>query len=151
MENSGQPAMKKPAGILYGFLGLFIVLFLAAYAVTPVERGIDKSRRNALIQRLGQVQAAALNYYTEYSVYPVAPDNVTLIQKLTNDNPRHIEFLSLKPSDQNAQGEMLDPWRTPIEMSVTEEGKFHWRSAGPDKTFGTADDITVDFSPSDSK
>jgi hypothetical protein len=92
-----------------------------------------------------------LNYDTEYDEYPVAPDNMTLIPLLdatsAKGNSRHIAFVSFKQSDLDAKDELLDPWGTPIHFSVTADGTVHARSAGPDRTFGTADDITGDFSP----
>ena len=54
---------------------------------------------------------------------------------------RRIQFLTIKPSDLNARDEMLDPWGMPIQLSVAADGTIHMRSAGPDKIFGTPDDI----------
>jgi hypothetical protein len=42
---------------------------------------------------------------------------------------------------------MLDLWGTEYRLSVTEENGvkvFHWASAGPDRVFGTRDDVTVE-------
>ena len=93
-----------------------------------------------------------LNYYTEYSVYPVASDNATLIKSLggvsADGNSRRIAFVSFRPSDLNAQGELLDPWGQPLQLSVDADGNFHARSAGPDKILGTADDIVGGSDPS---
>lgn len=92
------------------------------------------------------VQAAVLSYDTEYSRFPAAADNLTLTKILTGtsdvENPRTIAFLSVRSSEIGAKGEIIDPWGTPYQFFVTVDGKFHTRSAGPDKIFGTADDIS---------
>jgi hypothetical protein len=137
-------------------LGLILLIVAPSIATTfsPAYRAAELSaHRHKLESDINQVQTAVLNYYTEYSVYPVAPDNATLVKMLTGlnagGNARQVAFLNLKPSDFNDQGELLDPRGTPIQFSVTADGTLHARSAGPDKTFGTADDIVGKFSAAD--
>ncbi len=89
-----------------------------------------------------QVQTAVLNYHSEYGEDPVAADNASLTKMLEGANPRRIIFASFRPGEQSAAGELLDPWGTPLEMSPGAGGALVIRSGGPDRTFGTADDVT---------
>jgi hypothetical protein len=36
-----------------------------------------------------------------------------------------------------------DPWETPYKLEMNEDGTYCIRSAGPDKQYGTEDDVTV--------
>lgn len=38
---------------------------------------------------------------------------------------------------------LLDPWGTPYRLESSESIAFLWRSAGPDRLYGTADDLQV--------
>src|SRR5579863_3754577 len=63
------------------------------------------ARRAKTYALMEQIQTAILNYQTEYGVPPAGNDNAILIRVLEGDNPRKIEFLSLRPVDTNAKGE----------------------------------------------
>ena len=95
-----------------------------------------------------QVQTAVLNYYTEYGSYPVAAENATLMKILTmagpQGNPRGIVFIRFPADHFNTKGELVDPWGTAIQLAVLSNGTVLARSAGPDRVFGTADDIGND-------
>jgi hypothetical protein len=146
MATAAVKSKKEPFVTVYGVVALLLAVALLIAASLPSSGVFNAGKRAALSNELNQVQTAVLNYYTEYSEYPVTSDNATLIKILTGltatENSRQIAFLTVKPSDENAKGELLDPWGTPLEMSVTHDGVIHLRSAGPDKIFGTADDIT---------
>ena len=73
---------------------------------------------------------------------PETTDNTRLQKILSGDNPRKIAFLLLKPTDLNSTGEMIDSWGTPFRITYGPESTVHVISAGPDKIFGTTDDIT---------
>jgi hypothetical protein len=118
---------------------LFLTIRFAGFV------GIVTNSRAKLATEFTQVQTAVLAYYTEYAEYPVAPDNATLIKKLSQANPRRIPFLTFRASEENSRGELLDPWGTPVRMPVGADGGLRMTSAGPDRIFGTADDINSDF------
>ncbi len=125
-------------------LAIFVVL-ASILTVPPFPPMSAALRRAKLANEFNQVQTAVLGYYTEYTEYPVAPDNATLIQMLNGmsakGNTRQIAFVTFRQSDLDEKSELLDPWGTPIQLSVDADGHLLMRSAGPDKTFGTADDI----------
>lgn len=39
---------------------------------------------------------------------------------------------------------LLDAWKNPMRVSCRHPGKYEIRSAGPDQTFDTTDDLTTD-------
>ena len=88
-----------------------------------------------------QLKAACLGYMAEYGALPSTSENYRLIKILKTDNPRSITFLNLKPSDLNANGELIDSWGTPYRITFDSDSKVHVVSAGPDKIFGTPDDV----------
>ncbi len=151
MEAMAESPRKKPVVTIYGVVVLLIVLALLAASVLSPLGGIQltAAKKMSMYNKFNQVQAAVLSYYTEYSVYPVAANSATLVRMLDGTsgvgNSRQITFVSFKASDLNAKGELLDPWGRPLQISVDSDGNIKARSAGPDKTFGTADDIVGQF------
>lgn len=149
MEAVRRRAKKRPFVTFFGVaLSLIVLCILVGdILVPPYGVMLKAAKRAKTSNEVIQVQTALLSYYTEYAVYPVATDNASLIKMLTgatsDGNVRRIQFLTLKPSDQNASGAILDPWGTPIEMKLGQDGVFTIRSAGPDRVFGNADDITA--------
>ena len=47
--------------------------------------------------------------------------------------------MTIKPSQLSANGQVVDEWGTPLRMTI--DDKIYVTSAGPDKIFGTADDM----------
>ena len=90
---------------------------------------------------VAQIYTACQAFRTEYGGLPESPENCRLKKILGGDNPRGIEFLFTRPTDLNPNGEMIDPWGTPFRITFDPDSKVHVISAGPDKIFGTADDI----------
>jgi hypothetical protein len=148
-------AGKRRTVTMLGIVVITITVILLVNELRIGNRVLTAAKKEKLANEYTQVQTAAISSYTEYSVYPSAPDNATLIRMLTGEsaegNQRRIAFISIKDSDRDAKGDLLDPWGTPVELSVTADGKLHARSAGPDKTFGTADDISGDTNLSGEK
>jgi len=141
MTADEQP-VKKRSRTIYGVvaLALFILLVMA---------GLDGSGPHLVVARSAKAssQASLIGvgcqaYETEYGTLPPTLENHRLIKILCGDNPHKIEFLSLKPSDISPNGEMIDPWGTPFRITFDSDSKVLVISAGPDKIFGTPDDIT---------
>jgi len=136
-----EPFQKKRVVTGYGVCAVVIIL---AFLLTIGSMGLRNSafdRRTRIYVLVTNIQTAILAYQTEYGIPPEAASNFRLVKVLTGDNPRKIEFLSLKPSQLNPDGEIIDPWGTPFQIRAGADGKVHMKSAGPDKTFGTGDDI----------
>ena len=68
-------------------------------------------------------------------------DNAHVISALEGQNIRQIIFISLNPRCKNTQGEVLDEWGTPLRIIMADPHNPVIRSAGPDKIWGTQDDL----------
>ena len=137
-----EKAPKKRFWTIQGVsLVLLVLLVLAALTLTSTGPLKSAVRAKASIQA-SQIYTACQAYKTEYGTLPESSENYRLIKILCGDNPRKIEFLTLKPSDLSPNGEMIDPWKTPFRIIFDPDSKIHVISAGPDKIFGTPDDIT---------
>ncbi len=108
--------------------------------VTGVEIVAAQESRVANLEK--QIQTACTAYMAEYGTLPSTAENYQLIKILKKDNPRGIIFLNTSPQDMNANGELIDPWGTPLRITFDSNSKVHAISAGPDKVFGTPDDVT---------
>jgi type II secretory pathway pseudopilin PulG len=137
-----KPSSKRRVVTLPGLAALLIVLLLLAGSVIP--GGPGRAAYMASTQnKIAQLESAMENYRIEYGTIPVGNDNATFVRAIEGDNARGLVFIYLKPTDKNSQGEMLDAWKTPLHVNGDAYGKIHIRSAGPDKVFGTADDISA--------
>ena len=147
MAEETKPAKRK-VWTVYGIVALVLLLalILAIFSGSVILRAgpaaLRAARRAQAANEINQIQTACLGYYTEYAQMPDSPENSRLIKSLTGDSPRKIQFLSLNPRDLNSKGEMIDPWGTPFRITFDADSTVHVTSAGPDKVFGTADDLT---------
>jgi hypothetical protein len=143
--NATRRLFRRTLGILAGFIVVSCV-FVGRTVVVGFQKAAVVAQRADLQNEMVRIQADILSYYTEYGVYPVASDNATLVRILTGSdqaaNKSKIQFLEVEFVHLDDANEVIDPWGTPLQLSVTADGKFSMRSAGPDKIFGTADDIS---------
>jgi len=102
------------------------------------------AKRAGTENSMHQIQTAFMAYQAEYSTLPPARDPVGFIKNLLGDNPRGIAFLSLGAKDQDAEGRMLDKWGTPFAITVLDAQHLRIVSAGPDKKWQTADDLSLE-------
>jgi hypothetical protein len=98
------------------------------------------SREKALVMA---IQTACMAYVVEYNRLPPSSDNQRFTAALLGDNSRFIAFISLSDDEINDKKEMIDPWSTPLKMTFLDNGTLQVTSAGPDKIFGTMDDIVI--------
>jgi hypothetical protein len=56
-------------------------------------------------------------------------------------NAAHERFLPENHASLNAKGQLIDRWGTPLFFHALGNGRYDLRSAGPDKTMWTSDDI----------
>lgn len=117
------------------------IFFFANPFIVRTDRHYLHERCKTEIRTL---ELAIIAFRNEYDgTMPTgAPANVVKI--LRGNNPRQIVFMEL-PSRKNCTnsiGEFLDSWGTPYEISIISSTNFFIRSAGPDKKFGTGDDIS---------
>lgn len=123
-------------------IGLLLALGWLAYALVQMTDKVErKAHANHDAATESMIENACLNYMMEYNQFPPATDNKTLAAALLGDNPRHIVFLALTPSQLNADHEIIDQWGTPFRVSLQGGTGVRIVSAGPDKVFGTSDDV----------
>ena len=81
------------------------------------------------------------SYKDEFGTYPTG-DNSTIFGALRGTNPKKMMFLDVPPRSISADGAFVDPWETPYEIKVISTNRLSIRSAGKNKHFGDADDVT---------
>lgn len=96
----------------------------------------------ALYHRMIALQNAMRDYKLEYETFP-AGKYAEVVAKLAGDNPRHLKFLGVEKFHLNRDGLYSDTWGTPFQIDISNDTVVV-SSAGPDKVFGTADDVVLD-------
>jgi len=86
-----------------------------------------------------------LQQYKEFvGSYPEG-NNISIAKALLGQTEKKVLILAVRRSDLNDKGEILDPWRTPLQFYFS-HNEVMIRSAGPNKLFedsasATADDL----------
>jgi len=81
--------------------------------------------------------------------YPVAEDNRQIMYMLTGGSNSDRGVFPRTHARMNQQGELIDGWGTPFFFHCISRTHIEIRSAGPDATFYTQDDIVVPQRPVD--
>jgi hypothetical protein len=134
--------VKRRFWTIYGVLaalGLLALLVMTTLTGEPAQ--LSMALKAGAAAEASQVYTGCQSYMAEYGALPQTSENYRLIKILCGDNPRKIEFISLKPRQLSPNGEDIDPWKTPFRITFDPDFKIHVISAGPDKIFGTPDDI----------
>jgi hypothetical protein len=130
--------MRPATKVALALLILFLV-FLGYAVVQGLNTLATVSHHEQNMAPL--IETACLSYMTEYGRLPPDADNQKLTAALMGDNSRQIAFISLSKNQLNAKNEMVDRWGTPLRIAFLGSTTIQVTSAGPDKIFGTADDI----------
>jgi hypothetical protein len=89
------------------------------------------------------VRRAIRQYGAMFGGNPVGT-NPEITAALAGDNPRHINFLDAAAGMRvNENGETVDPWGTPFFFHQLSGTEMEIRSAGPDRTLWTYDDLVI--------
>lgn len=138
-------AMAKPATKYRIVIAVACVLVAAAAIVLWLGNGVQHGMPNTseahneeLVMALA---TAAEGYMTDNGPFPKNLDNHTFWSDLSGADSGKV-YMSFKTSQMNDMGEIIDPWGTPYRIWYISDKEVGMTSAGPDKTFGTADDIT---------
>ncbi len=92
-----------------------------------------------------EAEAIALNlrhYGQRFGGNPVGT-NAEIVKELNGGNAQKARYLPQEQMRLNDQGELIDPFGTPYFFHQLSSSEMEVRSAGPDKTLWTADDIAV--------
>lgn len=75
--------------------------------------------------------------------FPVGEDNRQIVRALLGTNSARLPFLPTDHPRLNPNGELLDAWGTPFFFHLLARDRIEVRSAGPDREFYSADDLTA--------
>lgn len=70
-------------------------------------------------------------------------ENSEITAALTGDNPLRLPLIPPTHPAINAAGELCDRWGTPFRFHALAGDRMELRSAGPDRKFGSADDVLL--------
>ncbi len=140
-----RPAAWKLALLtIVGLPLMFVTLIpLAERARDWYEDSLPENRTRFAMAELGYLICT----YKDAASHPAMPpsaDNrklVALFSKKTPSPPSKEGFGDISPY-LNAKGEIVDGWGTPLRIEFSGVDDFQIISAGPDKIFKTADDIS---------
>jgi hypothetical protein len=121
--------------VVYGGLVAFI-LYLAFRPNIHDRAWFNVSRMDIF-----SFVTAMESYKDAYGTYPTG-DNPTVFGALRGNNPKKLIFLDVHPRSISADGAFVDPWQTPYEITIRSTNSVSIRSAGKNKRFGDADDVT---------
>ena len=125
-----------------------ILIVVIAGGVLAVAKGWTLRRAD---EKIAKFNASADNLilgiqqYKEFvGTYPTG-NNIAITKALLGQTEKKVLILSVRKSDINDKGEILDPWGTPLQFYFS-YNEVMIRSAGPNKAWedsaiGTADDL----------
>ena len=75
---------------------------------------------------------------------PGGGENVDIMRNLTGDNERNVALINPDHPAINDRGELVDRWGTPFHFHQISSRELEIRSAGPDGSLYTEDDILME-------
>ncbi len=132
--------MKKALFIIPIVLGVAGVLWVAkAWTLHRADDKVTKFNTDCDSLIMG------IQQYKEFvGTYPTG-NNAAIVKALSGQSEKKVLILAVRRSDMNDKGEILDPWRTPLQFYFS-HNEVMIRSAGPNKAWEdsaipTADDL----------
>ena len=130
-EKTVAAAMRAGFTLIEILVAVAIIGILGTVAVMNITANLEKAKMTAAKEAVNNIKAAVTNYYLQYKKYP--SDLNALIEKKGDD----------EPVLDGGEGALEDPWLT--DYKYEKNGKnIVIISAGPDRDFGTDDDIRSD-------
>ena len=93
------------------------------------------------LAELEEVQMMLRDFRTRMGDNPVG-SNAEIMQSVMGGNPAAARLGPPRGQTLNADGELLDPWGTPYFFHQLSAIRMEVRSAGPDKTMWSGDDLS---------
>ncbi|NNC88576.1 MAG: hypothetical protein HKN82_08985 [Akkermansiaceae bacterium] len=84
------------------------------------------------------------SYRAIFRENPIAGENREVVEALTGGNVYKLVLVDPGHPAINPDGELVDRWETPFRFHPISRAHMEIFSAGPDRQFGTPDDIMVD-------
>jgi hypothetical protein len=91
-------------------------------------------------EALALIEQLLGHYRYAYKENPVGVENFEITEQLLGKNPNKIVFIALD-SEALRGNELIDQWGTPYFFHALSGQQMDIRSAGPDQTLWTADDV----------
>ena len=113
----------------------FVISLLLYVFVWP------ETKKTATSEVAFVIEDALEQYKADQDRYPTGADNASVVKALYGENPRKKDYL-VKMKSIIRDGQFTDYWRTPLQIELPATGAARVISAGPDRNFGTEDDIT---------
>lgn len=133
--------MKSKLAIRAGAVVAIIVVAVCLFLVLSLEK--DTGRRiDPGTNTLGLIHYAVVSYRKQFEEYPSGND-AEVGALLAGENRAGTKFLDERSLDEKKI--VVDFWRTPVRFVFFEDGRFCVKSAGPDKTWRTKDDMEYGF------
>ena len=128
--------------VVFPLLGLVAIAFLLAVIVPSFENHPPPTKRQATISDLANLRTALYLFYSDTGRYPTTAEGL-------------LALVTQPPGLAGWQGPYIeavcpDQWGTPYRYTSPASAPkkpFDLTSAGPDRTFGTPDDLTPDSPP----
>ena len=131
-DSTATPAVESPVTVPGGVSGPLLFGGAQSTSVKIAPETVLENTRSAI-----------RNYGSMFGGNPVGT-NPEITSALNGDNPKEVKFLDPdKGMRINSQGELVDPWGTPFFFHQLSGTEMEIRSAGPDKTMWTADDLVM--------
>jgi len=128
--------------LLLKILGGLVLVGLVLSIIIPTVPFCGPSKETSLTQSaIGEAATGLCLYHQEYGQFPSETDNSLLVQILTGDNPRKLNFYTLD-QEQSKTGQFIDGWGKPLVFKKTATESLLIRSAGKDRRYSTPDDLT---------
>ena len=130
--------MKKVLTTILIAVGVVGVLWVAkGWTLKRTDEKVAKF--NAICDNL----ILGIQQYKEFvGTYPTG-NNVAITKALLGQSEKKVMILSVRKSDINDKGEILDPWGTPVQFYFS-HNEVMIRSAGPNKVLEDSAIMTAD-------
>ncbi len=111
-----------------------VVAVLAAAVVSGCGYVNAKADPNATFNKHAENLILGLQQYKEFTgAYPVG-NNVSITRALMGQNEKKVLILSIRQTDLNDKGEIVDPWNNPFRFYFSGD-EVLIRSAGPNRVW----------------
>ena len=127
------------AGLVLGYISTAVSLLLAAIMISANNSAVSRAKMATTQAEMHVIKAALIMFKMEFGTFPQG-DNRQVVRVLLGDNPRNMDFIDISPDKISAAGEMCDAWKIPYRFQFNGT-KPSVSSAGPDRSWNTADDI----------
>ncbi|MEM8955928.1 MAG: hypothetical protein AAGD22_17360 [Verrucomicrobiota bacterium] len=110
--------------------------------MVEMARGLH-DRTRLPVEDLEILDAVVGTYRSIFRENPVAGLNHEVTEVLAGKNRKHVVLIEPGHPAINGMGELTDRWGTPYRFHGISSQRMEFLSAGPDRKFGTADDLNL--------